>query len=63
VAITEKIVSYTRPELIEEFSVSVDGLRQPPDPGDALIGDGHFLLPVAPGAAESVSGEVLFEKP
>jgi hypothetical protein len=38
-------------------------LRQPTDPSDVLIGDGHFLTPATPGSTETVSGEVLFEKP
>jgi hypothetical protein len=41
----------------KEISVCVDGLRHPFGPGDD-----HFLLPVAPGAAESVSVEVQFKK-
>jgi len=41
-------------------------LRQSPSTSsDAVIGDGHYLLPSLPGAesTESVSGEVLFQTP
>jgi MBG domain (YGX type) len=38
-------------------------LRQPVEPTEDVIGDGHFLIPEAPGALEKVSGEVLFTRP
>jgi hypothetical protein len=37
-------------------------LRQPIESGDEVIGDGHFVIPVTPGAVETVSGEVLFQR-
>ena len=40
-------------------------LRQPAEEADALIGEGHYLLPVLPDAAsnERLSGEVMFTRP
>jgi hypothetical protein len=37
-------------------------LRQPSEGRDPVIGDGHFLIPVAPGMAEILSGEVLLQR-
>lgn len=40
-------------------------LRQPPNSMDAVIGDGHYLLPALPGSPsnEKTSGEILFRRP
>jgi hypothetical protein len=38
-------------------------LRQPVATGDEVIGDGHFVIPMIPGATEKVAGEVLFTRP